>query len=207
MKSFARHAAVAALFAGCAVAHATTFNLSLTGTLSDATTSEFDSGTTHFDFWSLSLDGLAASNAFTLNNGDTVNATITLDGAYTMPASVLGTFFVFFLGGNSFPAVDVGTNSTTSLSLGGTTVLNQSGDFGTSSQVSAGFYLAPPDSLAYTFDKVVMSVTLYALALPATVDRASILTQVANPVPEPGTYALMLAGMGLIGAWVRRRST
>ena len=28
----------------------------------------------------------------------------------------------------------------------------------------------------------------------------------ANPVPEPETYAMLLAGLGLIGAAVRRRT-
>ena len=31
--------------------------------------------------------------------------------------------------------------------------------------------------------------------------------QLANPVPEPSTYAMLLGGLGLMGAWLRRRKS
>ncbi|OYU25236.1 MAG: PEP-CTERM sorting domain-containing protein [Burkholderiales bacterium PBB2] len=31
--------------------------------------------------------------------------------------------------------------------------------------------------------------------------------QLANPVPEPSSYAMLLGGLGLMGAWLRRRKT
>jgi PEP-CTERM motif len=207
MQGFAKSFAIATLCAATAVAQATTFNLGLTGALANESTYSFDSGGTHYDLWNLDLSGLNAGNAITLNNGDVVNTTITLDGAHTMPASVDGSFFFLQLRGSAFPTTETGVDSTTTFLLGGSPVLTRSSGVGTSGQISAGFYLPPPTNLAYTFDKVVVSFTINTLAVPATIDSADMLTQLNSPtaVPEPETYALMLAGMAAMGFLVRRR--
>jgi hypothetical protein len=84
-------------------------------------------------------------------------------------------------------------------------VLNPSGALESSAQIAAGFYLPPPDNVAATVAKRVISRAPSTLALPASVDRSAILMPLASPsaVPEPQAGAWMRAGVALMGARAR----
>ncbi len=195
-------AAVLALGMGFAQgqAQATTFTLDLTGTVANGSFSSQDFGGFHFDQWVLGLDGLVP---FTAVQGDTVNATITLDTPFTIPASVVRTFVGFFLGGPSFPAGDVSTSATTSFFLGVDPGPTGSSGCSTSTQIAACVDFFPPDNGDITFDSVTFNFTIDTLGGPADLDFATMSYSRVSELPEPGT--MLLTGMGLLGLAARRR--
>lgn len=203
-------AMVLALGLGFAVgqSQAATYNLNLTGTVPGGAYSSFSIGGFQYDNWGLNLDGL--DQPFVAQQGDSINATITLNQPFTIPASQLYTFFSLQLGGFDapFPFGNVGTDGSTSFFLGGNPGL--SGNFGTSTSgaiVNSSVWF-PPDNGDITFDSVISNFTITELGGDALLNYAQInYTRVSavTAVPEPETYAMMLAGLGLLGFAARRR--
>jgi len=72
-------AAAVALLACAATAQATTFPVTLTGTVASFTESHFNFGGNHYDRFILPLSGLNPDSAFTASVGDTISSTVTLD--------------------------------------------------------------------------------------------------------------------------------
>ena len=186
---------------------ADTYTLTLDGLVSGVSTSSFDIGTTHYDRWFWSgLGGLDSSTAFTVVQGDTIDATITLDGSYTIPNPVQFTWFILGLSGSTFPFVDTQTTATTSYFNSGSAGPITTGTVCTTiGQFSSCSLLFPPDETPITFDTIHTVFTIDTLSKPATLDQAYMyFTNFSPAVPEPETYAMMLVGLGLLG-WMTRR--
>ena len=58
------------------------------------------------------------------------------------------------------------------------------------------------------FDRVVASSTSYGFEFDNVALGVNPVDPIGvSPIPEPGTYAMLLAGLALVGAMVRRRTT
>jgi hypothetical protein len=193
--------AVAILASGIGQAQANVFDISLTGTVSNGSYFSFDGGNplTHYDQWYLSLDGLDSSNAITVAYGDSINATVTLDTPFTIPASVSLTFFELDLGGSLFPSIDTSTYGTTSLFNGATLSATGGSGCGTNGRLASCVVFFPPDNTAITFDSFTAQFTIDGLGQRVTLDNASMSYSLQGPasVPEPST--LLLLGSSLVG--------
>jgi hypothetical protein len=200
-----------ALVAACTLwagsAQATVHNLSLSGTVANGNFSSQVFMGTLFDQWVLGLQGLNELNAITVEVGDTINATITLDELFTIPGSVNFTFVGLFLGGSNFPLGDVETTSDAEFFDGMDQVKSGSGGTSTSGQIAAGTTYFPPNNGPITFDSLTISMQITQLSGPATLDYSTLSYSLASPaaVPEPATWAMMIVGFGGVGALMRRR--
>jgi hypothetical protein len=163
----------------------------------------------------LSLNGLDASNAITVAVGDTIQATVTLDQSVTIPASVDTTWITFGLGGSNFPAIDTGTNknAVAFFNQGVAGLSGADSNCSTSERLVSCNLFNKPNNPSITFDQAIMSFEIEKLVtLPGqtvTLDNASISYTLFSPaalVPEPETYAMLLAGLGLIGGIAGRRN-
>ena len=96
--------------------------------------------------------------------------------------------------------------------LGLDVLSNASGNCSTSGSLPICFTWSNPGAI--TFDKVTTSFTITQLAgstdpgPTATLDSAALGYTLFSPapIPEPGTYAMMLAGLGLLGLTARRKN-
>ena len=193
-----------ATFAGLAIggqAQATVFDLNLTGTVANATTSSFDIGATHYDRWILSLDGLTP---FTLAQGDEIKVNVQLDQSVTIPGAT--TLMVTTLALESILNEPVATDGTVQFFNGGA-----AGSSWTGSSLGAlvGSYVGA-GATPVTFDQLFADFTVTQLSDPSADVTGSLLYYTlfspAPGAPEPATWAMMLAGFGLAGSLLRRRS-
>ncbi len=134
-----------------------------------------DVGTATFGF-----DG--GGNAFETAAGETVLATGSLlsGGASTLPDPTTGKFYAFAGASLSF---DI-------------------------NEANAGFFAAPNpfyDIALTTFANTPDTVTPFDGGFYITQGGGKISFQQVTPIPEPETYALMLAGLGAVGFMARRR--
>lgn len=190
-----------------APAAATVYNLSLTGTVANETTGSFDvGGGVTLGFGKLILDGFTP---FTIASGDTVNIDVTLDGPFTVPISVASPGFGQFFGVNIFGTNEsgpTGASNTGSVLFSGLTPANlqnpQTGACGNCLSV----LLSQPVGPEFSFTGLHSTSDIAGVFAPFDLTGASISYQVTlAAVPEPGTWTLMIAGFGLVGAAVRRR--
>lgn len=201
-------AAAAALTLWAGGAQAAVHTLNLTGLVADGHYSSQDVGADHFDQWVLSLSGL---DAITVEQGDTIEATITLDQLFTIPGSMDRTSFAFILGGALFPAGDQTSSGSTSFFNGMDLVKSGAGGTGTSGQIAHAVTFFPPDNGPITFDSITTSFVIDTIGGPAALDYALIsytlvdLGGAVAAVPEPGAWAMMIMGFGGMGAVIRRR--
>jgi hypothetical protein len=65
----------------------------------------------------------------------------------------------------------------------------------------------PTNNGPITFDSVTSNFTITDLASSATLNGAYISYTLVSSVPEPENYALMLAGVGLVGFIARRKKS
>ena len=207
---------VAALTGGLALApaaHATVYTLNLTGTVADTAYNTFMANGTTYQTGSLDL-GLGAYAPITLDNGDELQVTISLDGAFTVPGTVDG---YQFLGINfndlpantgptvlpSPPAPEVSTGTMTFSGGAGA----PSGAVGTNcGNCVTNLYGASGPVSSFSFTEDFGDNTIQSLVTPYTFNDVSLSYQVNGSVPEPASWALMILGMGGLGAVARRRA-
>ena len=209
MGSMWRYVAAAAVLAGgvCSgAARAESYHLDLSAEAAALTTSSFESGGRLFNLGRLQLQGL--SEPITFFQGDALSAVVTIiDGPLWVPASpnqVAG----FEVSGPDRPQFDEGPGAEGVFSASITFYLGDvvvRGGGGSCSNCSfAAVFASPGDGFA--FDRIEISNGEFRnLIAPFTVDTVSVNYQLSQPVPEPGTWAMWLLGLGLAGVASARR--
>lgn len=202
-------AGIAALQA--APAAATVHIITATANPVNATTGTFTIGTSVFNVGNLVFDPF---DEFTVEEGDTIELTLTLAGAFTVPGSMEQLFAINFFRADGVDPLITATGPETTVS--GSSIYSYSmGPTGLSSDTQGG---ACGNCLSaingqipggpFTFDGIKLTQTIDKLGAPYTVDRASFsyqLRDVAGAIPEPATWAMMIMGFGLIGGALRQR--
>lgn len=209
LKSALAIAASCTLWAGAA--QATVHNINLSGTVANGFAQTVISGPSRFDFFTLGLSGFEDMDPIIVAQGDTINATVTLDTLLTVPASVDRTNLFLSLQGVWFPGGDTGVTGGMSFFNGSDLVFSLPSTTTTSTgQLIVSGNLFPPNNIEYSFDSFTTSFTVDTLSSPANLDVAIagyglVSPSGIAPVPEPATWAMMIIGFGGVGALMRRR--
>lgn len=180
--------------------------ISFDGLLAQATQSQAVTPGAVAEFWSLALEPFTS---FVIGPGDAVVATVSFDGSYTLPTAGGNRTIRLFLQGPDLDATgSTGTQGGIDLYLGSTLVAGFSGQgCGSSQSVVSCALVTTPGDTALTFDRAVFSFIVDTLDQPRTVSTAMFDTVVVTPVPEAHSWALMTAGLAMLGALgARRRS-
>ncbi len=202
--------AFAAALALAAPATAAVHTISLTGSVANTTTNTFTIGASTFFTGNLFLNPFTP---FTLNQGDQILATISLDGPFAVPASGEQLFGINFLdaNGDSPPGPNGSTNNVgmVTFSLNGGPTTRTGGDIapGACGNCLTAITGAIPGA-AFSFDGLALDETVTGLAAPFDVGQISItyqLRDLGGTVPEPASWAMMITGMGFV-SFARRRT-
>ena len=187
-------------------AQAATFTLNLQGQVANFTQQTLYCCGLTFDAHFLNLTGLDSNNAITVNQGDMINATVTLDQSLTIPTSQVRTDFLLFVNGNNLPSNNTGVSGTFVLFSGATQIATYNYSSSTSGGLASFAALYPPDNNSFTFTSFTDNFTIDTLAQASVLDRSSFEYSLDSlTVPEPAAWALMVIGVGLSGASLRRQ--
>lgn len=216
----------AVLLAAPVAGNATTITYTLTGNLSNLSVfTETESGVSYTGYFLVPLTdattGLNILGDLTLNVGDTIDGSITLNSQLTIPASGNQSFSVYLLSGPS-SGVALYFNESLDFYDKGVAVSTpanwlQPSDAGALILAETEFSSSTDPSL--TFDTIDFSETITKIltggdATPvSSVDltsqfdpNLSILERTPTSVPEPATPWLLLAGLGAIWMLKRKRT-
>lgn len=149
--------------------------------------------------------------------GDTLEVQVSFDQPFTIPASASTTFFQLILLSYTYPSLGTGTSGiTTSFFSNG----SQVGAFGgggttTTGMLAAGTMLPGQQNGAITFDRLVTRFDVATLSTNRDTKNFEVAeglflfniatVPAASAVPEPASWALMIAGFTCVGAGLRSR--
>ncbi len=208
MRNFRSLTAAALLLVGtfgsAMPASAATYVLELQASAAGASLAEVSGGGLRFRFKTISP--LTGYSPLTFVLGDIIQAHIRLDAPLTVPGGTAYNGMDFFLGDTSGAAGATGTSGTTTLFLGGNPFATQN-----SGSSSSAFLFNSYINFAgtgFSFDEVQSDFTITELGsdsiTPDFIGLRGITVDRIAAVPEPATWAFMIAGFGLIGAMLRR---
>jgi hypothetical protein len=184
-------------------AGAATYTIEATGQVAETTFNSFVVGSRSYQTGRLILD-VQGGPSFELVDGDMIEFSISLDGFFGVPASAEQFFGVNFDGAGDQQAAGASNTGSILFENSGLAVNPVSAGCGNCLSVLYFGGNAP----SFEFDGLTGSATV-TLTSPYTVDQLSISYQVSEPfnaVPEPASWAMMIAGFGLIGGLARRKA-
>lgn len=207
-----KHQLFGCVFALCALAtvpaQAASFTVDLTGNVADFSAYQIDFAGLHFDGQYLALSGLDSSNAFTVDQGDDIFATVTLDSVYTIALSQVRTDILQYFFGTGFTGNTTQVTGNFNFYNGATLTASFGYGSSTSGQLASFAAVFPPSNGAFSFDSFTNAVTITGLDAPATLDGSAFnyaLVSDIRAVPEPASWALMIGGFTLVGTAMRQR--
>ena len=203
MRRFLAGVALSALMFASS-ANAATHTLNLTADFGDLTQSQFTFDGRDYDTGQLQLTGF---EAFTIEDGDTIEATVTITGG----PFVIAAYEELFIGLDLFnfagtdPIGDLGA-APLSPNLIGTFSFDGGAPVAAGCSNCLHFIRGTGANTETSFTTLVASGTVSLLAEPYDVDRIQVSYQGSSlAVPEPGAWALMILGFGGAGAMLRRQ--
>jgi hypothetical protein len=149
---------------------------------------------------------LPTIDSFTLNAGDQIHLNLTLDSQFIVPAGTPQFFGVNLLTATDPEIVDTGLG----VANGSILFANYGGSYPNPVSSGCGNCLSNiigADGPAFTFSGLVLESTYDNFSNPITVTGLSISYQVtiAEAVPEPSTWAMMILGFAGVGFMTYRR--
>lgn len=175
-------------------------------------------GGEHYQVWGWYRLSPFGDPGTTIRLGDTINASVLLDTPMTFSAagSRKLLFSVDLVEVYATPGPDFYASKTSgafTVLSAGVPILSGAVDCtmmsgGSDGPVAGCFSMSAPHSAEISFDAVQTTFTIDSLNTPGSAVTVNLVTFTAmsvTPVPEPETHAFMLAGLGVIGTFVRRR--